>query len=182
MSNKFEKMSREDIVDFINEGHISQEDVADLTKALQKLGLSSSITFVDDLNSMEGKATEEYVRAHKKIPEEYYVKMPEEEIGWATETLLSDNVFTEDKKKALIILAHVGRLDIYQILEKYEKNSNLDAELKFWVSMATKECKNFLESDIMNKPFINIEKITKIGRNDPCYCGSGKKFKKCCGK
>jgi hypothetical protein len=24
-------------------------------------------------------------------------------------------------------------------------------------------------------------KIKKIGRNDPCYCGSGKKFKKCCG-
>ncbi len=23
---------------------------------------------------------------------------------------------------------------------------------------------------------------TKIGRNDPCSCGSGKKFKKCCGK
>jgi preprotein translocase subunit SecA len=22
----------------------------------------------------------------------------------------------------------------------------------------------------------------KIGRNDPCPCGSGKKFKKCCGK
>jgi len=21
----------------------------------------------------------------------------------------------------------------------------------------------------------------KIGRNDPCPCGSGKKFKKCCG-
>ncbi|MFB0977035.1 MAG: SEC-C metal-binding domain-containing protein [Myxococcota bacterium] len=21
----------------------------------------------------------------------------------------------------------------------------------------------------------------KIGRNDPCNCGSGKKFKKCCG-
>lgn len=23
---------------------------------------------------------------------------------------------------------------------------------------------------------------TKIGRNDPCYCGSGRKFKKCCAK
>jgi len=23
--------------------------------------------------------------------------------------------------------------------------------------------------------------IPKIGRNDPCYCGSGKKFKKCHG-
>jgi uncharacterized protein len=22
---------------------------------------------------------------------------------------------------------------------------------------------------------------TKIGRNDPCLCGSGKKYKKCCG-
>ncbi|NMT18189.1 hypothetical protein HKA99_27985, partial [Vibrio parahaemolyticus] len=21
----------------------------------------------------------------------------------------------------------------------------------------------------------------KLGRNDPCICGSGKKFKKCCG-
>ncbi|MXS54099.1 hypothetical protein GTI81_15525, partial [Enterococcus faecalis] len=23
-------------------------------------------------------------------------------------------------------------------------------------------------------------KKKKIGRNDPCYCGSGKKYKKCC--
>jgi uncharacterized protein YecA (UPF0149 family) len=22
----------------------------------------------------------------------------------------------------------------------------------------------------------------KVGRNDPCPCGSGKKYKKCCGK
>lgn len=26
------------------------------------------------------------------------------------------------------------------------------------------------------------EKFGKVGRNDPCICGSGKKFKKCCGK
>ena len=25
-------------------------------------------------------------------------------------------------------------------------------------------------------------KVEKIGRNDPCPCGSGKKYKKCCGK
>jgi len=23
--------------------------------------------------------------------------------------------------------------------------------------------------------------LKKIGRNDPCPCGSGKKYKKCCG-
>ena len=25
-------------------------------------------------------------------------------------------------------------------------------------------------------------KSTKVGRNDPCPCGSGQKYKKCCGK
>ena len=24
--------------------------------------------------------------------------------------------------------------------------------------------------------------VPKVGRNDPCHCGSGRKFKKCCGK
>ena len=30
------------------------------------------------------------------------------------------------------------------------------------------------------KPF--VRKQTKVGRNEPCPCGSGKKFKKCCGR
>jgi preprotein translocase subunit SecA len=25
-------------------------------------------------------------------------------------------------------------------------------------------------------------KTKKVGRNDPCPCGSGKKYKKCCGR
>ena len=27
-----------------------------------------------------------------------------------------------------------------------------------------------------------IKKAQKIGRNDPCPCGSGKKYKQCCGQ
>ncbi|MBO7622282.1 MAG: SEC-C domain-containing protein [Victivallales bacterium] len=30
------------------------------------------------------------------------------------------------------------------------------------------------------KPIVREE--PKVGRNDPCPCGSGKKYKKCCGK
>ncbi|MBQ5389368.1 MAG: SEC-C domain-containing protein [Clostridia bacterium] len=26
-----------------------------------------------------------------------------------------------------------------------------------------------------------VRKAEKVGRNDPCPCGSGKKYKKCCG-
>jgi len=35
-----------------------------------------------------------------------------------------------------------------------------------------------VESEMLAKPFINIDR--SVGRNDPCPCGSGKKFKKCC--
>ncbi len=34
-------------------------------------------------------------------------------------------------------------------------------------------------SDLKEAP---VEKKVKVGRNDPCPCGSGKKYKKCCGK
>lgn len=32
------------------------------------------------------------------------------------------------------------------------------------------------------KPQTVVRESPKIGRNDPCSCGSGKKYKKCCGK
>jgi uncharacterized protein YecA (UPF0149 family) len=30
-------------------------------------------------------------------------------------------------------------------------------------------------------PRLPVTKVKKVGRNDPCPCGSGKKYKKCCG-
>lgn len=36
------------------------------------------------------------------------------------------------------------------------------------------------KEEVKQKPIINKDK--SIGRNDPCPCGSGKKYKKCCGK
>jgi preprotein translocase subunit SecA len=32
--------------------------------------------------------------------------------------------------------------------------------------------------DLLREPYVRSE--PKIGRNDPCRCGSGKKYKKCC--
>jgi preprotein translocase subunit SecA len=36
------------------------------------------------------------------------------------------------------------------------------------------------KSVVKQAPIVNKNK--NIGRNDPCPCGSGKKYKKCCGK
>jgi uncharacterized protein YecA (UPF0149 family) len=37
-----------------------------------------------------------------------------------------------------------------------------------------------LFSDSYSHDEINLKDKMKIGRNDPCPCGSGKKYKKCC--
>jgi preprotein translocase subunit SecA len=34
------------------------------------------------------------------------------------------------------------------------------------------------DTPVKRKPIRNDK---KVGRNDPCYCGSGKKYKNCCG-
>jgi SEC-C motif-containing protein len=36
----------------------------------------------------------------------------------------------------------------------------------------------FLDGKLVHAP---VRNENKIGRNDPCTCGSGKKYKKCCG-
>jgi uncharacterized protein YchJ len=39
------------------------------------------------------------------------------------------------------------------------------------------------QQNLFLKPIIETKQIAvKIGRNDPCSCGSGKKYKKCCGR
>jgi preprotein translocase subunit SecA len=37
-------------------------------------------------------------------------------------------------------------------------------------------------SDGKEKAKSTPKRVNKIGRNDPCPCGSGKKYKQCCGK
>ena len=39
----------------------------------------------------------------------------------------------------------------------------------------------YVESEPV-KPETYVRETPKVGRNDPCPCGSGKKYKKCCGQ
>lgn len=41
---------------------------------------------------------------------------------------------------------------------------------------------DILGINIRAKESPNVRTVKKIGRNDPCTCGSGKKYKKCCNK
>ena len=49
-----------------------------------------------------------------------------------------------------------------------------------WDALLTEERRKELYK--AQKKSMTVVKGKKIGRNDPCPCGSGKKYKKCCGK
>lgn len=53
-------------------------------------------------------------------------------------------------------------------------------ELDVWDTLLTPERKKELYRN--QKASGTIIKDKKVGRNDPCPCGSGKKYKQCCGK
>ena len=44
------------------------------------------------------------------------------------------------------------------------------------------KAQRFLANDSLGNMPDSLRAMPKIGRNDPCPCGSGKKFKQCCGK
>ena len=53
-------------------------------------------------------------------------------------------------------------------------------ELPQWDNIFSEEKRKELYKE--QKASGTIRKEKKIGRNDPCPCGSGKKYKKCCGR
>jgi uncharacterized protein YecA (UPF0149 family) len=76
--------------------------------------------------------------------------------------------------------------------KNYRQNQFIEdtiSEMEWWACFEKDRMKrnNFLnkrQSKIVNvpKPSNPAVAVEKIGRNDPCPCGSGKKYKKCCGK
>ena len=52
-------------------------------------------------------------------------------------------------------------------------------ELPQWADLLTPDRRK--ELFLQQKKSGTVVKETKVGRNDPCPCGSGKKYKKCCG-
>ena len=71
-----------------------------------------------------------------------------------------------------------------ELLEKYKsrylENKIYSSTTVLYKSKAFSKTLGLIEDDL-DKPELEGIDLSKIGRNDPCPCGSGKKFKKCCG-
>ena len=69
-------------------------------------------------------------------------------------------------------------IDVYRKMLKDGVNVNNDREVKKWLKKHPQALQGGEDQKI--ETFKRTD--AKIGRNDPCSCGSGKKYKKCCGK
>lgn len=76
------------------------------------------------------------------------------------------------------ICLHIDFEKLYKLMIEY-KAEHL-SELPQWDGIFDAETRKRLAQE--QKRSKTIVKGEKIGRNDPCPCGSGKKYKKCCGR
>jgi uncharacterized protein YchJ len=160
-------------------GDLSARELAEVMAAAKAAGMVAQITFVDDPNSPEGQAAAEYVNSHHWLPKNYRTLL-RSEVEALGKTLLDPAAGILEKKKALMLLGHRGSIEAYRILKTYAKSA--PAELRVWSKMAFDECKTFLATELSEETQLGFNIVLqKTGRNAPCPCGSGKKYKRCCG-
>ena len=98
-------------------------------------------------------------------------------IDGISESLKEDIVLEEIEADTEISL----KIDFEKL---YYNMLNVEAEwlytLPGWEGMLAAETRKELEKAY--KKSKTVVKENKVGRNDACPCGSGKKYKKCCGK
>ena len=73
------------------------------------------------------------------------------------------------------------RADVVKILLNVHKSGEMRRKETVKITEASQENLNNLDNDTVKKDTVKNEG-PKVGRNDPCPCGSGKKYKQCCGK
>ncbi len=168
-----------------------------------------SIKFSLNIDKVEDLTKEKLFEMIKKVSESIYAKK-EEEFGYDTfreverivllktvDTLWMDHIDAMDQLRQGIGLRAMGNEDpvrAYQI-EGFDMFEELIETIKtdtvkmlFRVMPQHKMQRQMVakitgtnsdeESQVKKKP---IKKEKKVGRNDECPCGSGKKYKKCCG-
>ena len=111
------------------------------------------------------------IEAYKSNLEKYNVA---KECGESAEVLR--DIFTE-----VLEAEQAAKVSEIMLLEKlYEKRQKMTQELEeLNRKMREKTDELLAEKKSLIK---HLSSVRKIYPNDPCPCGSGKKFKKCCGK
>ncbi len=94
------------------------------------------------------------------------------------------SIITKDLFRFEIVIPSKESLELLLSRMQMERNRSLVADLEGG-TLPTAPSSPMREGDVSSESQEKPEPVTvlpKVGRNDPCPCGSGKKFKKCCGQ
>jgi uncharacterized protein len=96
-----------------------------------------------------------------------------------------DEIFDDENRFAILLpvlaLAHENDPDPELRSWKTPPEAQLRKEVLAGLSVATQRLWDYFRSGSSRTSARPPATKSKIGRNDPCYCGSGKKYKRCCG-
>jgi len=80
-----------------------------------------------------------------------------------------------EKKPAVVSVQTEERLK--EVASIFEEN-----DWKYTIELEPDKPEDITDLEILLNPLKPKIAEKKVGRNDPCPCGSGKKYKKCCGR
>ena len=80
-----------------------------------------------------------------------------------------------DKNPAVVNVQTEAR--VKELESQFEKNG-----WKYKITLEPDKPEDINDLEILLNPQKTIIAGEKVGRNDPCPCGSGKKYKRCCGQ
>ncbi len=184
---------------------ITSEDLKDVLD-ITNHDLTRKDIKLEELENKDADAMIDFI--YDRVKEEYEEKLAAlpQEIANEFEKAISLNVIDKYWTENINNLSHLREavrtrsyggddpLRAYSVegLELYEKMlDNIDKDTSIFLLNAEIR-QNIERKEVVKKQITNesdtsttktpIKKKEKIGRNDPCPCGSGKKYKNCCGK
>ena len=186
------------------EGHLTEDDIREITEFTNENLLKNDIK----QEEITGKNEEEMISyIYEKVVAEYENKIKElpKEVVDEFEKALSLRVIDNHWMEHINTMAHLregihlrsyGQEDPLRAytMEGFELFDNMlqriDKDITMFLLKAEvrqnierkETVKNKVTNESSEKAKRKPKKSTKIGRNDPCPCGSGKKYKQCCGK
>ena len=188
VDNKVSGEALKDLVDIVNQNLLKQ----DITE--EEI---SSKTSDEAIEFIFNKAQDEYEGKLKEIPEEVRNEFEKAISLNVIDKYWTDNINSlSHLREAVMMRGYGGQdplraytvegLEMYEnMLDKIDKDTSIylmKAEIRQNIErkeVVKKQITNDSDTSTAKQPKVNKN---KVGRNDPCPCGSGKKYKNCCGK
>ena len=186
------------------EGYLTENDLSDIVNYANQNLLVRHISFDDVkdkekddvINLINERVVNEYEEKLSKLPKEIV-----NEFEKAISLNVIDKYWTENinalahLREAVMMRGYGGEdpLRAYSVdgVNMYENMLvNIDKDITLFLLKAevrqNTERKEVVKNKLTNDSDTTVKKSQakskKVGRNDPCPCGSGKKYKQCCGK